>query len=340
MFPTLIEKLHRSEDLTAAEAAEAMGRIMDGEAAAAQIAGLLVGLKLKGERPHEIVGFARAMRARAVALSRPYPEAFDTCGTGGDGAGTFNISSVAALAVAASGVPVAKHGNRSVSSRCGSADVFEALGLQVTAPPEIVERCLSDAGLAFFFAPTFHPSMRHAAPVRRELGVRTAFNLLGPLTNPAGARRQIVGVPRPELTELVARALGLLGSELAWVVHGADGLDEISTTGYTKVSELRHGCVRTFYVHPADFGLPKARPSDLAGGDAAANAAIAGQILAGEGGPRRDVVLLNAGAGLFVAGRAASVPDGIARAAVAIDNGAAARLLARVRAISRAEATA
>ena len=198
---------------------------------------------------------------------------FDTCGTGGDRAHTFNVSTVAALVVAACGVRVAKHGNRSVSSRCGSADLFEALGVNISrAAGRSVERCLPEAGIAFFFAPTFHPSMRHAGPTRKELGVRTAFNLLGPLTNPAGASRQLVGVPRPELTELVARSLGLLGSTRAWVVHGADGLDEISTTGYTKVSEYRDGAVNTFYLHPADVGLPKAAPEALRGGDAAENA--------------------------------------------------------------------
>jgi anthranilate phosphoribosyltransferase len=327
MFTGLIEKLSRREDLTADDASAAMARIMDGEAAPAQIAGLLVALRLKGERPQEVVGFARTMRARAVKLSRTYPEAFDTCGTGGDGAGTFNISSIVALVVAACGVRVAKHGNRSVSSRCGSADVFEALGVNVGAPPAIVERSLVDAGVAFFFAPTFHPSMRHAGPVRRDLGVRTAFNLLGPLTNPAGALRQIVGVPRPELTELVARALALLGSERAWVVHGADGLDEISTTGYTKVSEARAGYVRTFYVHPADFGLPKAVPADLQGGDAAVNAAVVRQVLSGAPGPARDVVLLNAAAALLVAGVTPTIGEGLERAAEAIDSGdASARL--------------
>ncbi|HEY8551558.1 MAG TPA: anthranilate phosphoribosyltransferase [Vicinamibacterales bacterium] len=335
MFPALFEKLQRHEDLTAAEAAAAMARIMDGKAAPAQIAGLLMGLRLKGERPAEIVGFATAMRERSVRLARTYPHAFDTCGTGGDGAGTFNISSVVALVLAACGVPVAKHGNRSVSSRCGSADVFEALGVDVTAPPAIVERCLQEAGVAFFFAPTFHPSMRHAAQVRRDLGVRTAFNLLGPLTNPAGARRQLVGVPRPELTELVARALGLLGSERAWVVHGADGLDEVSTTGYTKVSEVRNGCVATFYVHPADFGLPKARPADLAGADGPTNADIARQILAGARGPQRDVVLLNAGAALLIAGAVSTVGEGIARAGEAIDSGAAQAVLDRLVEVSR-----
>jgi anthranilate phosphoribosyltransferase len=278
---------------------------------------------MKGERPPEIVGFARTMREHAVKLAAPAGEVFDTCGTGGDRSGTFNISSAAALVVAACGVTVAKHGNRSVSSQCGSADLFEQLGVNIAAPPAVVERTLHDAGIAFFFAPTFHPSMRHAGPIRRELGIRTAFNLLGPLTNPAGATRQIVGVPRSELTQLLARALLLLGSARAWVVHGADGIDELSTTGYTKVSECRDGMVNTFYVHPTDFGLSKARPSELKGGTAADNAAIVRSVLEGTGGPARDVVLLNAGAALFVAGRELSVRDGIARAAQAIDSGAA-----------------
>lgn len=335
MFTALLEKLQRHEDLTADEASQAMGAIMDGQAAPAHIAGLLVGLRLKGERPHEIVGFARAMRQRSVRLSQTIPGAFDTCGTGGDGAGTFNVSSLVALVVSACGVPVAKHGNRSVSSRCGSADVFEALGVNVTAPPEIVERCLADAGIAFFFAPTFHPSMRHAGQVRRDLGIRTAFNLLGPLTNPAGALRQLIGVPRPELTELVARALGLLGSERAWVVHGADGLDEVSTTGYTKVSEFKNGSVRTFHVHPADFGLPKSAPNDLKGGDAQENAAIARRILAGEPGAPRDIVVLNAGASLLIAGAVTSIGDGIAMAARALDDGSAAARLERMATTSQ-----
>lgn len=330
MFSHLIEKLGRREDLTSEEAAGAMAAIMRGEAAAAQIAGLLVGLGMKGERPHELVGFARAMRAAAVPLETAPDGLFDTCGTGGDRSGTFNISTAAALVVAASGVRVAKHGNRSVSSQCGSADALEALGVNIAAGPAVVQRCLDEAGIAFLFAPTFHPAMRHAAQARRELGVRTAFNLLGPLTNPAGARRQIVGVPRPELTELMARALALLGSERAWVVHGADGLDELSTTGYTKVSECRNGTVQTFYIHPAEYGLAKSSLEALRGGTAADNAQRIRQVLDGERGPARDVVLLNAGAALFVAGRAASVQEGIARAAEAIDSGEAARVLARL----------
>lgn len=330
MLTPLIERVLRHEDLTADEASAAMQHVMDGAASPAALAGLLAALAMKGERPAEIVGFARTMRANAVKLSRPAGEVFDTCGTGGDRSGTFNISSAAALVVAACGVTVAKHGNRSVSSRCGSADVFEQLGVNVAAPPAVVERSLHDAGIAFFFAPTFHPSMKHAGPTRRELGIRTAFNLLGPLTNPAGASRQIVGVPKSELTELLARALMLLGSTRAWVVHGADGIDEISTTGYTKVSECRDGAVHTFYVHPADFGIEKANPAELKGGDAAINASIVRRVLDGERGAPRDVVLLNAGAALFVAGRAISVPAGITRAAQAVDSGAARTTLERM----------
>ena len=336
MFAALLEKLHRREDLTTDEASAAMDEIMDGRAQPAQIAGLLVALRMKGERPAEIVGLARTMRSRATKLSKTFEPVFDTCGTGGDRAHTFNVSTVSALVVAACGVRVAKHGNRSVSSRCGSADLFEALGVNITADPASVERCLDEAGIAFFFAPTFHPSMRHAAPTRRELGIRTAFNLLGPLTNPAGASRQLVGVPRPELTELVARSLALLGAERAWLVHGADGLDEISTTGYTKVSECRGGSVNTFYVHPSDFQLAKAAPEALRGGEASENADIAKRILAGEGGPTRDIVLLNAGVSLLIAEQVATVPEGVQRSAEAIDSGAASAVLERLVALSNA----
>lgn len=323
MLTDLLHKLTRHEDLTAEQAAGAMDLVMTGQATPAQLAGLLVGLSMKGERPEEIVGLARTMRAHAVPLPHGLGEVFDTCGTGGDRAGTINVSTAAALVLAGAGVRVAKHGNRSVSSRCGSADVFEALGVGITAPPVVVERSLARAGVAFLFAPAFHPAMKHAAPTRKELGLRTAFNLLGPLTNPAGPRRQIVGVPRPELTELVARALLMLGSERVWVVHGADGLDEISTTGYTKVSEGHDGTVRTFHVHPGDFGLRKTTLASIAGGDARTNAKILVEMLGGQPGPVRDIVLLNAGAGLFVAGRAGSVREGIALAAAAIDNGRA-----------------
>jgi anthranilate phosphoribosyltransferase len=339
MFPALIEKLIRREDLTSEEAEAAMAEVMEGRAADAQIAGLLIGLAMKGERPAEIVGLARMMRAHAVRLSHPYEDAFDTCGTGGDRSGTFNISSCAAIVVAACGVRVAKHGNRSVSSLSGSADVFEALGVNVAAAPSSVERCLTEANIGFLFAPTFHPSMRYAAQARRALGVRTAFNLLGPLTNPAGAKRQLVGVPRPEFTELMARALMLLGSERAWVVHGADGIDEISTTGYTKVSECFAGTVKTFYLHPTDLGVAKATAAALCGGSAAQNARIIVDVLEGGVGPARDVVVLNAGAALFVAGVATSVRDGMQLAATALDRGACLATLERLVMLSAGPTT-
>lgn len=337
MFSTLMEKLTRREDLTSDEAASFMADVMEGRAQDAHIAGFLIGLAMKGERPAEIVGLARTMRAHAVKLTRPPSRVFDTCGTGGDRSGTFNISSCVAVVVASCGVPVAKHGNRSVSSQSGSADVFEALGVRVTATPAIVERCLADVGLGFFFAPTFHPSMRHAAGARKALGVRTAFNLLGPLTNPAGASRQLVGVPRPELTELLARALMLLGSERAWVVHGADGIDEVSTTGYTKVSECRDGAVNTFYLHPSDVGLSKATPDALRGGSATENARIVEAVLAGTRGSARDIVLFNAGSALFIAGAVRSIEDGMSRAAEAIDRGDARRTLDRLVSLSTAD---
>jgi len=331
MFAALLEKLRRHEDLTSDEAAWAMGVIMDGQAQSAHIAGLLMALALKGERPTEMVGFARVMRARATPLPAPVGAVFDTCGTGGDGAHTFNVSTAAALVVASCGVRVAKHGNRAVSSRCGSADVFEALGVAIDAPAEQVVNTLITVGVSFFFAPSWHPSMRHAGPTRRELGVRTAFNLLGPLTNPAGASRQLVGVSRPEHTELLARTLGLLGAERAWVVHGADGLDELSTTGFTKVSEYRQGMVHTFYLHPADVGLAVSSKEALVGGTAADNAAMIEDLCAGATGPRRDIVCLNAGAGLLIAGVAASVQEGIQMAGEALSSGKAARTLAALR---------
>ncbi len=327
MFSRVLNKLLKHHDLSEEEAAEAMAEIMAGNAAASQIGALLIGLAIKGERPNEIVGLARTMRANAVQLTKPRSNVFDTCGTGGDQSNTFNVSSVAALVIAGCEVTVAKHGNRSVSSRCGSADLFEALGVNVAASPLQVERCLDGAGIAFFFAPTFHPSMKHAGPTRKDLGVRTAFNLLGPLTNPAGATRQLVGVPRPEHTELVARAFALLGSEHAWVVHGADGLDEISTTGYTKVSECRNGVVNTFYVHPAEHGISRADMAELKGGSADDNDAIALSVLKGAKGAPRDVVVLNAGAALLVAGRVKNLRDGVTRASESLDSGLASRKL-------------
>ena len=331
MFAELLETLRRHEDLTAAEAEGAMARIMAGEAQPAHMAALLMALALKGERPAEMVGFARTMRARATPMPRPVADVFDTCGTGGDGAHTFNVSTAAAIVLAGAGVRVAKHGNRAVSSRSGSADVFEALGIKLDASADRVVTALEQANLGFFFAPMWHPSMKHAGATRKELGVRTAFNLLGPLTNPAGARRQVVGVSRPEHTELVARTLGALGAERAWVVHGAGGLDEISTLGHTKVSELADGTVNTFYVHPSDVGVPSSDRAALAGGTAAENAVMVERLLDGERGPRRDIVLLNAAAALLVAGKASSLQEGLQRAAASLESGNAKAVLAKLR---------
>jgi anthranilate phosphoribosyltransferase len=313
--------------LSEQEAGAAMEHVMAGEATPAQIGALLAALALRGESEDEIVGFARAMRARAVPLrSRG---AIDTCGTGGDGAGTFNISTVASLVVAACGVPVAKHGNRSAGGRCGSADVLEALGVRLDPPVALVQRLLDEAGWAFLFAPGFHASTRHAVGPRKELGVRTAFNLLGPLTNPALPETQVVGVPRPELTEFMARCLARLGVRRAWVVHGA-GLDELSLAGPSAVAALEDGRVERRSIAPEDAGLARGTPESLRGGDPARNAEIARAVLAGEQGPRRDVVVLNAAAALVVAGRAADLRQAAALAGAALDDGRAARLLERV----------
>jgi anthranilate phosphoribosyltransferase len=321
VFAELIEKLRGREDLTESEASAAMLEIMEGRAAPAQVAGFLVALSMKGERPAEIVGLARTMRTQAVQLSRSFTDVFDTCGTGGDRLHTFNVSSLAALTIAACGTRVAKHGGRSVSSSSGSADLFEALGVNVAASPAVVERCLSEVGIAFFFAPAFHPSMRHAGPTRRELGVRTAFNLLGPLTNPAHARRQIVGVSRPEYTDLLARALGQLGSERVWVVHGADGLDEISPTGYTKVVEYRDGRLHTFYLHPTDLGIEPTSIDFLRVSGPEESLEVARRVLAGSPGPSKDFVVANAAVGLFIGERVPSLAEGAKTAAAAIEDG-------------------
>jgi anthranilate phosphoribosyltransferase len=312
------------------EAAAAMDAIMDGEATPAQIGAFLAALALRGESEDELVGFARAMRARALPC--PAEDVLDTCGTGGDGACTFNISTVASFVVAAAGVRVAKHGNRSASGSCGSADVLEALGLRVDAPPERALRCLEETGWAFLFAPAFHASTRHAAGPRRELGIRTAFNLLGPLTNPARPTAQVVGVPRPEYAELLARCLKRLGLHRAWVVHGS-GLDELSLSGPSEVAELEAGELKHLVVQPEAAGLPRCEVSALRGGDAAVNAGIAQAVLDGEQGPRRDVVLLNAAVALLVAGRAESLRAGALAAAEAVDSRRAARLVSRVKEI-------
>ena len=328
-----LAKIARGERLTEQEAGLAMAIIMDGEAAPAQIGALLVGMAVRGETEDEIVGFARTMRARAVPLTAR--GAVDTCGTGGDGAGTFNISTVASLVVAACGVPVAKHGNRSASGSCGSADVLEALEVRIDAPVEVVQRCLDDVGWTFLFAPGFHASTRHAVGPRKELGIRTAFNLLGPLTNPALPSAQIVGVPRPELTEFLAGCLRRLGVARAWVVHGS-GIDEMSLCGPTRVTAFDDGEMRTFTVRPEDAGLPPCAAPALQGGDARANADIARRVLEGGRGPTRDVVLLNAAAALLVVGRVKDLRAGVAEAGRAVDDGRAGALLRRVVEVSRA----
>ena len=330
-----IETLLRREDLTAAQAEGVMATVMSGDATPAQIAGFLVALAMKGVRPPELVGLARTMRAHAVRLPAPRGACVDTCGTGGDRSHTINVSSLAAIVLAGCGIEVAKHGNRSVSSRCGSADLFEALGVRVDAEPAVVARCLDEAGIGFFFAPTFHPSMRHAGPVRRELGVPTAFNLLGPLTNPAGARRQVVGVPRPELTDLVAQALKALGTERAWVVHGAAGLDEVSTAGPTKVCEVRDGEVSAFFLSPSDFALPKVSLAGLRVDGLDESVAAARAVLDGQPGPARDFVLANAAAGLRVADRVETLEEGVALAAEAIDEGKARHALETMARVSQ-----
>jgi anthranilate phosphoribosyltransferase len=327
-----LAKVAGGERLSEAEAGAAMATIMDGEATPAQIGALLTGLAARGETEDEVVGFARAMRDRALPLLAP--GAVDTCGTGGDGAGTFNISTVASLVVAACGVPVAKHGNRSASGSCGSADVLEALGVRIDAPRAAVQRSLDEAGWAFLFAPGFHAATRHAVGPRKELGVRTAFNLLGPLTNPARPTAQVVGVPRPELTEFMARCLQRMGVGRAWVVHGS-GLDELTLAGPTTVTALEADGLRTFRVVPEDAGLARGDPASLRGGDPRASAAIAREVLGGARGPCRDVVLLNAAAALLVAGRAADLREGVRQAAEAIDAGRASALLDRVGEISR-----
>ncbi len=328
MIVEALEKVVAGEDLARNEAEAAMEDILAGRATDAQIAGLLTALRMKGETVEELVGFATAMRRQAQPIfasgDRAKGQALvDTCGTGGDASGTFNVSTAAAFVVAGAGVRVAKHGNRSISSKCGSADVLEALGVNLTVPPERMGEAIEQAGIGFLFAPAIHTAMRHAMRARRELRMRTVFNLLGPLTNPAGASAQLIGVFDAGYTELLARALGELGVERAFVVHGADGLDEISLSGETYVAELRDATVRSYTVVPEDFGLRRAPLEALAGGDAQTNARIIRRILEGELGPHREIVQANAAAALVAAGRATDFLDGARLAARSIDSGAA-----------------
>jgi len=307
---------------------------MDGDLSQIQMAALLVALASKGETADEITGAAEAMRQRAVAVSHRVQGVVDTCGTGGDGKGTFNISTAAALVTAAAGVPVAKHGNRSVSSQSGSADVLEALGIAPESTPDAAAQALADIGICFMFAPLFHPAMREVMPVRQALGVRTLFNVVGPLTNPAGAKRQVMGVYARELVDVIATVLRDLGSEHALVVHGADGLDELTVTGTTHVAEVRRGRIEQRDVTPKDFGLKVAAPEALHGGDPAENARLLEALLDGEDGALADVTALNAGAAIYVGGKAESVRDGVLVARNAIASGAARETLEALRSVS------
>jgi anthranilate phosphoribosyltransferase len=350
----IVDALHRlanrSQSLGRAEARDVMAEVLAGKCTDAEIAALLVALRMKGETVEEIVGFAEAIRAAAASLpieraasngptdalavtgtgrdalleeSAAESSLVDTCGTGGDASGTFNISTATALVTAGAGVRVAKHGNRSISSKCGSADVIEALGVNIQLSPECAAQCLREVGICFLYAPNLHPAMKQVQAIRRELRMRTIFNLLGPLTNPARASGQVVGVYSLDLVEKVAEALSMLGLRRALVVHGLDGLDEITITGTTRVAEAREGSVRSYEVEPEEFGMKRATLQDLSGGDAAENAAIIRAVLGGEKSPRRDVVLLNAAAALVAAGRAERIGEAIPLAAKSIDSGAA-----------------
>ncbi|MBX5475861.1 MAG: anthranilate phosphoribosyltransferase [Clostridia bacterium] len=329
MIESYLKKVVAGEDLNELEAETAMTAIMAGQVRDVLIAAYLTALRAKGESVAEIVGSARAMRRAATHVQTRHPLVVDTCGTGGDGRGTFNISTTAAFVVAAAGVPVAKHGNRSVSSRAGSADVLEALGANLNLDAAKVGACLDAVGFGFLFAPLLHSAMKHAAPVRRALGFRTIFNILGPLTNPAGAASQVVGVYEARLAPVLAEVLNGLGTRRSLVVHSEDGLDEISISAPTLVYEADGADVRGYRIRPEDFGLRRAPLAAVTGGDAADNAAIARDVLAGKPGPARDIVLLNAGAALYAGGRAETIAEGVRLAADAIDSGAARRTLER-----------
>lgn len=330
--------LLEGRDLSRAEARDVMNQIMSGEATPAQMGGFLVALRLKGERADEIAGCAEAMREHVVSVKPSRDDLVDTAGTGGDGARTFNISTAAALVAAAAGAGVAKHGNRAVSSASGSADVLEALGFRLDLATPHIERSIDELGFGFLFAQAHHPAMRHAAPVRRELATRTVFNVLGPLTNPAGARAQVVGVYAPELVETIAEVLAALGADRAFVVHGAGGIDELSPVGPNLVCEVVGGTITRREIDPLDLGIPRCSSTDLAGGTPAENAALIREILAGVPGPRRDAVLLNAAGAIAAGGHATDLGEGIALAAEAVDSGAAGERLEALAAFTHQEA--
>ena len=326
--------------LSRAQAAAAMDAMLDGGAPISQMAALLVALRMKGETPDEIAGAAQALRSRATRVEVSQDRLIDTCGTGGDASHTFNISTTSAFVAAAGGARVAKHGNRAVSSRCGSADVLTALGVEVELPPAAVAACIDECGIGFLFAPRHHAAMRHVAPVRKELGLRTLFNLLGPLANPAGARRQLLGVYAPQLVPVLAKTLAELGCDRAFVVHGYGGLDEISTAGPTVVCEVRSGVVRQFELSPEDAGVKRAPLEGLRGGDAQQNAETLRAVLRGENGPQRAATLLNGGAALAAAGVCETIADGVRLAERAIDSGAALDRLERLVQASQARKAA
>jgi len=341
-----VRALVDGKDLSRIEAAAAMEAIMSGAATNAQIAAFLTALRMKGETVEELIGFAQVMRQKAVKVRTRASEVvgatgtdremlIDTAGTGGDASGTFNVSTATAFVVAGAGLKVAKHGNRSVSSLCGSADVVETLGINIELSAAKVARCVDEVGIGFLYAPLLHTAMKHVMAARREMGIRTVFNMLGPLTNPAGANAQVIGVYSDALTEPLARALAELGTLRAYVVHGDDGLDEISNTGPSHISEVREGVVRSSTVRPEDFGLPRSSLQDLRGGDREENAEIVRHVLAAEAGPRRDIVLMNAAAALVVGGKAHDFKEGVALAAESVDSGAAAAKLAGLIALSQ-----
>ena len=334
MIQEAIGKLVEGRHLSADEAEKVMDLIMTGEATQAQIGAYLVALRMAGETPEEIAGSVRSMRAKATWVKTKHPFVIDVVGTGGDGTHTFNISTSAALVVAAAGQPVAKHGNRAVSSKSGAADVLKALGVNIEASPEKVGECIDETGVGFLFAPMLHGAMKHAIGPRRELAMRSIFNVMGPLTNPARAQSQLVGVYAPELTELVADVLRQVGCQKALVVHGSDGMDELTLTGPSRVSEWDGSEIRTYDVTPEEAGLERADADALKGGEPPENADITRAILAGENGPKRDIVLLNAAAALIAANKAENLREGVQQAASAIDSGKAARVLAHLVEVS------
>lgn len=323
LIKKVLAQIVEGRDLTEKQASTIMAEIMNGEATPAQIASLLTALKMKGETVPEITGCARVMREKALSLKIDPTGLVDTCGTGGDQANTFNVSTTAAFVVAGAGLRVAKHGNRSVSSTCGSADLLEALGIDINMEPKRVEKSIRQIGIGFLFAPQFHQAMKYAAEPRREIGIRTIFNILGPLTNPAGARAQLIGVYKEDLTVILAKVLRNLGCLRAFVVHGKDGLDEISNTAPTIIAELNHRNIKVYEIEPKDFSLPRRSLEEIKGGDPVKNAQITLSVLSGEEGPAREIVLLNAAAAIVAGGKAASLSEGISLAAKSIDTGAA-----------------